>query len=152
MTNVPFLRKLRISRDINPSPAIQNFRNLNEEVYLLGAIGSLSGKCLNVFARIIIEKLIVEKFYSGALISSLSRCNHWTTFWRGQAVFDFKNNCDASWKLRVLISLVLSSRLNFTFIKWKPISESSSFNFSSSYSNQLNKHTYMQWICICHEG
>lgn len=76
MTNVPFLRKLRISRDINPSPAIQNFRNLNEEVYLLGAIGSLSGKCLNVFARIIIEKLIVEKFYSGALISSLSRCNH----------------------------------------------------------------------------
>jgi len=37
------MMKCRISRDINPSPAIQNVRNLNEEVYLLGAIGSLSG-------------------------------------------------------------------------------------------------------------
>ena len=44
---VLFLYVLRISRDINPSPAIQNFRNLNEEVYLLGAFGSLFGKCLN---------------------------------------------------------------------------------------------------------
>ena len=43
------LHVLRISRDINPSPAIQNFRNLNEEVFLLGAIGSVSGKCLNSF-------------------------------------------------------------------------------------------------------
>ena len=37
------LVEFRISRDINPSP-IQNFRNLNLEVYLLGAVGSLDGK------------------------------------------------------------------------------------------------------------
>ena len=44
-----FFHELRISRDINPSPAIQNFRNLNEEVFLLGAFGSLSGKFLKSF-------------------------------------------------------------------------------------------------------
>ena len=45
MTNILFsLIAFRISRDINPSP-IQNFRNLNLEVYLLGAVGSLDGKC-----------------------------------------------------------------------------------------------------------
>ena len=49
--NVLFVHELRISRDINPSPAIENFRNLNEEVYLLGAIGSVSGKCLNFLAE-----------------------------------------------------------------------------------------------------
>jgi len=58
------LHELRISRDINQSPAIQNFRNLNEEVYLFGAIGSQSGKYLNFLSRIIIEKLIINKFNS----------------------------------------------------------------------------------------
>ena len=49
ITNGPFSPRIRISRDINPSPAIQTLRNLNEEVYILGAIGSLSGKCLIIF-------------------------------------------------------------------------------------------------------
>lgn len=43
MTNI--LLVFRISRDINPSPPITNFKDLNKEVFLLGAIGILSGKC-----------------------------------------------------------------------------------------------------------
>ncbi len=39
-----FLVEFRISRDINPS-LIQNSKNLTQEVFLLGAFGSLNGKC-----------------------------------------------------------------------------------------------------------
>ena len=33
----------RISRDINPNPAISSFRDLNQEVFLLAAVGSVQG-------------------------------------------------------------------------------------------------------------
>ena len=33
----------RISRDINPNPAISNFEDLNQEVFLLAAVGAVQG-------------------------------------------------------------------------------------------------------------
>ncbi|XP_073240023.1 DOMON domain-containing protein FRRS1L-like [Porites lutea] len=35
--------KCRVSRDINPNPPIQNFKDLNQEVFLLAAYGNVTG-------------------------------------------------------------------------------------------------------------